>query len=71
MTDKRRMWQILHVKETIAGLDFSKAKFKRLRNRIVKGGRVMEGISPERYTAMVLSYYRGYTTDEDVLWHIV
>ena len=74
MTDKRRMYQIVHVKETLALLksakrDVSRFKFKGLKSLLVKGSRVMSGISPERYTAMLLSYYRGSTTDEDVLWH--
>jgi hypothetical protein len=75
MTDKRRMNQLLHVKETLTLLqaakrDVSLFKFKGLKTLLVKGNRVMPGISPERYTAMLLSYYRGSTTDEDVLWHI-
>jgi hypothetical protein len=69
MTDKRRLLQFLHVKETIAGLNLGELTFKKLKALLVKRGRVMEGVSPERYTAMVLSYYRGNTTDEDVLWH--
>lgn len=70
MTGKRRL-QFLHIKETIAGLDFTKKKsFKQLRSLLVRRSRVMEGASPERYTAMVLSHARGHTTDEDVLWHI-
>jgi hypothetical protein len=75
MTDKRRLHQIVHVKETLAllksaGRDVSRFKFKGLKALLVKGQRIMPGISPERYTAMLLSYYRGSTTDEDVLWHI-
>lgn len=69
MTDKRRMMQFLHVRETIAGLDLGDLTFKKLKALLVKRSRVMAGISPERYTAMVLSYHRGNTTDEDVLWH--
>lgn len=74
MTDKRRLHQIVHVKETLALLkaakrDVSQFKFKGLMALLVKGSRVMSGISPERYTAMLLSYYRSNTTDEDVLWH--
>ena len=66
---------MLHVKETLAdltktGKDVAKMKFKKVQAILEDGYRVMPGVIPERYTAMVLSVARGHTTDEDVLWHM-
>ena len=67
--------QVIHVKETISLLIASKKrytsmKFATLKALIVTLGRVFEGASPGRYTAMVRSYMGGSTNDTDVLWHL-
>ncbi len=74
MRDRRRLDQFLHVKETIKRLEASRRryrsmKFASLRALIILLGRVLEGASPERYTAMVKSVMNEHTTDEDVRWH--
>jgi hypothetical protein len=63
----RRTIQLLHVRDSIksipncAGLSFYEL-FDKLKDRIK-----VEGVSPERYTAMVLSFAKGHTSWEDSL----
>jgi len=74
MRDRRRLAPFLHVKDTIKALAASRRryrsmKFASLRALIVLLGRVLEGASVGRYTAMVKSVMNGQTNDEDVRWH--
>jgi len=74
MRDRRRLHQYLHVKETIKlaiemGKNPASMTFARLKTLIVNGLRVMEGVSPGRYTAMVKSVANEHMNDEDVTWH--
>ena len=65
---------MIHVKETVfdlrkTGRNLEAMSFQKLRSIVENGYRVMTCITSDRYTAMILSYIRGHTTDEDVLWH--
>jgi hypothetical protein len=75
MKNRQRLNQMQHVRENIrdllmAGRRVDRMSYSRLRTLLVNGFRVMEGVSPERYTAMVKSVVKGHTTDEDIIWHL-
>ena len=56
--------ELLPLKKNIKGMSF-----KKLKDTLVKGEYVPDGISPERFTAMVKSFLDEGTLDEDVIWH--
>ena len=65
-TYSNRKVQMLHVYDTIDMLEDKELSYFDLMVFIQKKSRVMEGVSPGRYTAMVKSVIRGATTDDDV-----
>ena len=70
----KRHYQFMHIRDTIVKLTESKRryhlmKFASLKALIITLDRVLEGASPERYTAMVRSYMNENTNDLDATWY--
>ena len=69
----RRRDQIVHLQHTLSELDrtdLPNLPFAEVKQLIIDRGMTMNGIDTDRYVAMLLSYARGNTTDEDVRWHL-
>ena len=74
MSERRRLFQYLHARDTIdilvqSGKILDSLDHASLITLIMNENRVLEGVSPGRYAAMLKSIIHGRMNDTDVRWH--
>lgn len=74
MRERRRLFQYMHVKDTIeilvkSGKILDSLDHASLITLVMNENRVMEGVSPGRYGAMLKSVIYGRVDDTDVRFH--